>query len=116
MDNFNKTVQAKMMKGMLDLIVLQLLHGQGRHGYDIMTTIRKRFGTSYSPSIIYPLLNSLEEQGYVTSEWNLHTAKPKKTYSLTDKGERLLNCTEESLSFVCRQMNVLQGQVIRNGN
>jgi len=36
-----KKVQAKLMKGLLDLIILNLLKKQPMHGYQIITCIRK---------------------------------------------------------------------------
>ena len=37
MVNNTKEVQAKMMKGLLDLIILQFLNGQPMHGYQIIS-------------------------------------------------------------------------------
>lgn len=60
-----------MAKGLLDLIVLQLLNNQSMHGYQIITKIRKSFGVHFGPSTIYPLLATLEKKGHVTSSLNL---------------------------------------------
>ena len=56
MVNAQKEVQVKLMKGLLDLIVLQFLSSQPMHGYQIITKIRKSFGVYFGPSTIYPLL------------------------------------------------------------
>ena len=102
-----KKVQAKLMKGLLDLIILNLLKKQPMHGYQIITCIRKNFGIYFGPSTIYPLLNNLEEKGYVTSEWDLSKDRPRKVYSLTAEGINLLSFTEDSLAFTCRKINNL---------
>jgi PadR family transcriptional regulator PadR len=102
--NNTKEVQAKLMKGLLDLIVLQFLNGTPMHGYQIITKIRKTFGVYFGPSTIYPLLGTLEKKGYVKSEWNMCNERPRKVYKLTNEGQNLLNFTENSLNFICNKI------------
>ena len=104
MVNNSKEVQVKLMKGLLDLIVLQFLSAQSMHGYQIITKIRKTFGVYFGPSTIYPLLGALEKKGYVKSEWNMSSERPRKVYRLTIEGQSLLNFTEDSLNFICRKI------------
>ena len=103
--NAQKEVQTKLMKGLLDLIVLQFLSSQPMHGYQIITKIRKSFGVYFGPSTIYPLLGTLEKKGYVNSVWNMESERPRKIYELTNEGQNLLNFTEDSLNFICRKIN-----------
>jgi len=102
--NNAKQVQVKLMKGLLDLIVLQFLSSQPMHGYQIITRIRKTFGVYFGPSTIYPLLNALERSGYVKSEWDMSNERPRKVYKLTAEGRNLLNFTEDSLNFICKKI------------
>ena len=104
MVNNSKEVQVKLMKGLLDLIVLQFLSSQPMHGYQIITKIRKAFGVYFGPSTIYPLLGTLEKKGHVKSEWNLSNERPRKVYTLTSEGQNLLNFTEDSLNLICRKI------------
>jgi DNA-binding PadR family transcriptional regulator len=104
MMNNSKEVQAKLMKGLLDLIILQFLDGEPMHGYQIITKIRKSFGVYFGPSTIYPLLGTLEKKNYVESEWNMCNERPRKVYKLTKEGQSLLNFTEDSLNFICRKI------------
>jgi PadR family transcriptional regulator PadR len=104
--NAKKEVQVKLMKGLLDLIVLQFLSSQPMHGYQIITKIRKNFGVYFGPSTIYPLLATLEKKGYVNSQWNMKTERPRKIYQLTNEGQNLLNFTENSLNFICRKISM----------
>jgi PadR family transcriptional regulator PadR len=106
MPNPQKEAQTKLMKGLLDLVVLQLLNQQPMHGYQIITRIRKSFGVYFGPSTIYPLLGTLEKKGYVDSQWNMDTDRPRKVYNLTNDGLNLLNFTEESLNLICRRINL----------
>ena len=104
MGNIQKEVQAKLAKGLLDLIVLQFLSAQPMHGYQIITKIRKSFGVYFGPSTIYPLLSQLEKKGYVNSQWNMKNERPRKTYNLTTEGQTMLNFTENSLNLLCQKI------------
>ena len=99
-----KEVEIKLMRGLLDLVILQFLKRKPMHGYNIITSIRKNFGVYFGPSTIYPLLGVLEEKGYIKSQWNLKCERPKKVYSLTPEGTSLLKGTEESLNHICRKL------------
>jgi DNA-binding PadR family transcriptional regulator len=46
----------------------------------------------------------LEKKGYVKSEWNMNSERPRKVYKLTTEGQSLLNFTEDSLNFICRKI------------
>jgi len=111
--NNSREVQTKLMKGLLDLIILQFLNGQPMHGYQIITRIRKTFGVYFGPSTIYPLLGTLEKKGFVKSEWEMSTERPRKVYRLTTEGQNLLNFTEDSLNFICRKIG--SSGMIKNG-
>ena len=97
-----KDIQVKLTKGLLDLIILQLLNEQPMHGYEIITTIRKSFGVYFGASTIYPLLNTMEKKEYVKSEWNMDSERPRKVYRLTINGKTTLNFTVGSLSIICK--------------
>lgn len=112
-----KEVQTKLMKGLLDLVVLQLLKAEPRHGYQIIVDIRKTFGVYFGPSTIYPLLNTLEEKGYLESEWDLENERPKKVYNLTSEGGNLLDYTETSLNHIFRKLsNIGLNEVLVNNH
>jgi len=102
--DMQKEASTKLMKGLLDIIILQFLNDEPMHGYQIITKIRKNFGIYFGPSTIYPLLNMLEKKGYVSSTWDMSHDHPRKIYNLTPAGKSMLNFTEESLSLICRKI------------
>ena len=104
--NSQKEVSNKLMKGLLDLIILQFLSNQPMHGYQVITKIRKNFGVYFGPSTIYPLLGTLEKKGLVKSVWNMDFDRPRRIYSLTTNGQNMLNFTEESLNLICRKITL----------
>ena len=101
-----KKIQMKLMKGLLDLVVLRFLNRSPMHGYQVITDLRKNFGVYFGPSTIYPLLSGLEEKWYIKSQWDLESDRPRKVYSMTSQGLDLLNCTGDSLSQIYRKLSV----------
>ena len=102
--NYQKEVQTKLTKGLLDMIILEYLGQEPMHGYQLITKIRKGFRVCFGPSTVYPLLGILEKKGYIKSTWNMDTERPRKVYSLTNEGQNLLSFTETSLSLICKQI------------
>ena len=92
--NYQKEIRVKLAKGLLDLIVLQLLEREPRD-----------FGVCFGASTVYPLLTDLERKGYVESNWSTNNDRPRKIYNLTVEGESILNVTENSLVLICKTMN-----------
>jgi PadR family transcriptional regulator, regulatory protein PadR len=103
-NNYQKEVQTKLTKGLLDMIILQYLDKESMHGYQLITKIRKGFGVYFGPSTIYPLLGTLEKKGFVNSEWNMNSERPRKVYKLTNEGKNVLSFTESSLNLICKNM------------
>lgn len=75
--------------GDLKLVILALVAGQPRHGYEIIKAIEDMTGGTYSPSpgVIYPTLTLLEDIGHVTVE---ATAGNRKQAAITDTGRAFL--------------------------
>jgi DNA-binding PadR family transcriptional regulator len=101
---YQKEVQTKLTKGLLDTIILQYLQQESMHGYQLITKIRKGFGVYFGPSTIYPLLGFLEKKGYIQSAWNMECERPKKVYKLTEQGRNVLNYAENSLIMICQRL------------
>ena len=112
-----KKVQMKLVRSLLDLVILQFLKVEPMHGYQIITSIRKNFGVYFGPSTVYPLLSSLEEKGYIKGQWDVNNDRPRKVYSLKPEGHSLLNSTEESLNHICRRLTSIGlNRLYINGN
>jgi PadR family transcriptional regulator, regulatory protein PadR len=103
-NNYQKEVQTKLTKGLLDIIILQYLEQECMHGYQLIIKIRKGFGVYFGPSTIYPLLGILEKKGYIKSAWNMDAERPRKEYKLTNEGKDVLSYTENSLNFICKNL------------
>jgi DNA-binding PadR family transcriptional regulator len=74
--------------GALRLLVLGLIAEAPRHGYDIIRDLYDRFQGAYrpSPGSIYPILQTLAEAGFVTSEAHGR----QRLFAVTDEGRAYL--------------------------
>jgi PadR family transcriptional regulator PadR len=86
-----KEVQLKLVKSMLELIVLRLLNSGDKHGYLVITEIRRNFGVYFGPSTVYPLLLQLERDGYAIGQWRMNNGRPRKEYTITNAGKELIS-------------------------
>jgi len=105
MPNIQKKIQTKLTKGLLDLIILQLLDESPLYGYKIMATIRKSYGILVGASTIYPILNTLETNRLVKSEWNTMEGHPRRIYQITNDGRNLLQFSKCSLNQICQKID-----------
>ena len=86
----------RLLRGHLNLIILELIKERPRHGYDVIKAIAERFHGFYSPSAgsVYPILQELEDQDFVTSS----EESGKKIYSITKDGEKELKANKDKFS------------------
>jgi len=111
-----REVQMKLVRGLLDVVVMEFLKTRPMHGYQVITNLRKQFGVYFGPSTIYPLLSAMEEKGYIKSRWDLEHDRPRKVYEITPQGADMLNCTEDSLNNIYRQLGMEANKNLLSGN
>ena len=104
MRSSKREIQTKLMRGLLDFVILQFLKDQSMHGYQVISSLRKNFGVYFGPSTIYPLLSLLEKKGYIKSHWDLNNDRPRKVYCLTSQGMDMLNLTRISLNHIYKKL------------
>jgi PadR family transcriptional regulator PadR len=92
-----KNEEYKLIRSVLPTLILEEIEKKPIHGYEIILTFRKQYHTYFSASTIYPILEQLEKNGLVSSEWNITGVKPRKTYSITEKGK---NHKTKNLTFI----------------
>jgi PadR family transcriptional regulator, regulatory protein PadR len=74
--------------------LLLLLRERPMHGYELIERMPEVAGEDVRVDVgnLYRILRSLEEEGIVTSEWSADLPGPaKRTYRLTEAGNRLLD-------------------------
>lgn len=86
-------MEAEMLKGHLDTIVLAALEPGPAHGYAIIEAIRRKSDATFDlpEGTIYPALHRLEESGVLASAWQTPASgRKRRVYSLTPKGRDAL--------------------------
>lgn len=75
-------------RGAIRWVLLGLLAEGPMHGYEMIRRLEERSGGRYAPSpgVIYPTLQSLEDEGLVT----VVNEGGKKVYTITDSGKAAL--------------------------
>jgi DNA-binding PadR family transcriptional regulator len=82
-------MEAEMLKGHLDAIVLAALEAGPAHGYAIIETIRRGSSSTFDlpEGTVYPALHRLEEAGLLSSAWMTPPGgRRRRLYSLTKAG------------------------------
>jgi len=69
--------------------ILTILYEGPAHGYSIISKFRERLGKKISPSLVYPFLKQLEQNGLVTHVDKPVGEKERKIFELTEEGREL---------------------------
>jgi DNA-binding PadR family transcriptional regulator len=94
-------------KGDLKYVILDIVKDCPSHGYDITTVLEDRFQGLYSPSAgsIYPILQFLENENFVTS----YRKDGKNVYTISDAGKRFLKEEKETTDKIKERFQSLWG-------
>ena len=81
-----------LLRGTLDLLILQVLQLQPLHGVGIADRIRQTTkGTFDVPAgSLFPALHRLEQEGWIEGEWSVDGGRRIKSYGLTPAGNKQL--------------------------
>ena len=78
--------RSELLKGTLDMLILQTLTLQPQHGYAIAQHIER-----LSNDVLHPALERLQKKGWVTSKWGESpTGRKARYYTITASGRRQL--------------------------
>jgi len=85
-------------RGDLKFVILRLISKRPMHGYEVMKALEEKSKGYYrpSPGSVYPTLQMLEDEGYVTVE----KREGKKIYTITDEGAAYLADNEDVVDDV----------------
>ena len=85
-------------RGDLKFVILRLISERPMHGYEVMKALEEESKGYYrpSPGSVYPTLQMLDDEGYVTVE----EQDGKKVYTITDAGVAYLGDNEDVVDDV----------------
>ena len=80
----------QLKKGVLEMLVLQLICQQPAYGYELLSRLKERSGGRFSlkEGTLYPILYRLEDEGMIAAKWSQGEGRvaPKKIYEATQAG------------------------------
>lgn len=83
--------QTQLRKGLLEMVVLNMLNHEVYHGYDMVQTLKHINGLKIREGNIYPILARLQADGLVKSYSEPSTDGPERKYfELTNAGKKTL--------------------------
>lgn len=99
------------LKGHLDLLLLAVLSKGPAHGYAIIESLCARSEGVFDlpEGTIYPALHRLEDQGLLKSSWSEGSARRKRIYQLTPKGQQALTTRQSEWLKFSRAVNTTVG-------
>ena len=75
-------------------------------GYKIIKKTKNLFGINLRHGALYPLLNTLETDGYARSEKTTTKGRTRKVYFITPKGIQLVEAYYDFLKEQLKQMDL----------
>ena len=90
-------VDKSLISGSTTMLILQLLEEKDMYGYEMIETLQKKSQNVFQlkAGTLYPLLQTLEGKGYLTSYEDSTGQKVRKYYSITKSGKNFLSQKKE---------------------
>ena len=99
MEYMSGPIDRELKKGSAELLVLSLVEGRARHGYEIGKLIeaRSRGALRYNIASLYPLLYRLEKRAWIKGQWVEKAGQRRRRYyQLTPRGRKSLDAQRAS--------------------
>ena len=98
-------------RGDLKFVILRLLSARPMHGYEVMRALEDESGGCYKASAgsVYPTLQMLEDQGYISGE----EREGKRIYTVTDAGRQHLEENRDVLDDIAERVSSFTERFVR---
>jgi PadR family transcriptional regulator, regulatory protein PadR len=107
-----RMLDRELKKGSAELIILSIVEGRARHGYEISKLIATRSGgqLKFHAASLYPLLYRLEERGWLQGKWVEKAGQRRRRfYTLTAEGRGVLARQRDTWKTFVRAMGLVTG-------
>jgi len=101
-----KRIVQRITRNFLDILVLRLIQAEPMWGYKIIKKTERLFGIKLRHGALYPLLNSLEVEGYARSEKITKGGRVRKVYEITPKGIQLVDAYYDLLKEQLEKLDI----------
>jgi len=92
-----KQIVQRINRNFLNILILRLIQAEPMWGYKIIKKTEDLFEIKLRHGTLYPLLNTLEAEGYTRSENITKKGRKRKVYEITPKGTKLVDTYHEVL-------------------
>lgn len=95
-----------------ELLILSLLEGRPRHGYEMATLIEQRSSGAvrFYVASLYPLLYRLEKRGWIQGRWVEKSGQRRRRYyRLTPEGKKVLASQRRGWERFVQAVNRITG-------
>ena len=90
-ESYRKEIVQRITRNLLDIQLLRLIQAQPLiWGYRIKKQVERDFNIKLRHGALYPMLNSLEQRGFLASGKQQEGGRARKVYTLTQEGGRFL--------------------------
>ena len=89
-ETYKEAIVQRITRNLLDIQILRLIQTQPMWGYMIKKQAEIRFGVKLRHGALYPLLNTLERESFLTSQNQRQGGRTRKVYTITQKGQQYL--------------------------
>ncbi|MBN1245188.1 helix-turn-helix transcriptional regulator [Candidatus Bathyarchaeota archaeon] len=89
-ETYRKELVQRIIKNLLDIQLLRMVQAQPVWGYKIKKKVEANFQIKLRHGALYPMLNSLEQKGFLTSQMQTTGGRARKVYTITKSGEEYL--------------------------
>jgi PadR family transcriptional regulator PadR len=90
-ETYKKEIVQRITRNLLDIQVLRLIRSRPMWGYMIKKEAETRFSVTLRHGALYPLLNRLEKDSFLTSQKQPKGGRTRKVYTITEKGEQYVD-------------------------
>lgn len=106
----DKKLSSDLLRGHTDTIILKLLTGGDKYGYEITKLVHEHSQHQYElkEATMYSSLKRLEHDGHITSYWGSETqGGRRKYYAITPSGRELYKANKQNWDYAKQILNEL---------
>lgn len=103
---------AQLRKGVVQLLILQVLAEEPLYGYALVKRLQQLGDFVAGEGTVYPVLRRLEAGGLLSSAWHEETeGNPRKYYTVTQEGHEFLRRALGEWGRIHEAVQLLGGRV-----
>jgi DNA-binding PadR family transcriptional regulator len=105
-ENFRKEIVQRITRNLLDIQILRLIQIQPMWGYKIKKQVETKFDVILRHGALYPLLNAMEQKGFLTSWEQQQGGRTRKVYTITRNGRGYIETYETILKEQIQKQDI----------